>query len=190
MKTIKNSFNFFDLIFKSSDPKKYKDSLTAFSRIFSVAAIVFAATILFKAFNISDAKHFQLPILKVDILPLYGDKFIHFVVLVGYELIKFFVLTFLFWFFAKFLKSIDMTSPFKNEKSVPLINMVANLSLIFFAVDALSCIHIYYVAGEMLKLGSFRLFNFEYLFIAYFVNVFAMIYKNGIELKQDNDLVV
>jgi hypothetical protein len=35
-----------------------------------------------------------------------------------------------------------------------------------------------------------RLFHFEYLFIAYFLNVFAQIFKRGVDLNNEIDLVI
>ena len=82
----------------------------------------------------------------------------------------------------------DISEPFKNIKSKDYLAAVAVLSILFFSVDAISMMHLAYF--QDLLSTKVRIFHFEYLFLAYFINVFAVIFKRGVDLNNEIDLVI
>jgi hypothetical protein len=88
------------------------------------------------------------------------------------------------------LNAVDIKEPFKNVKSKDYLFSVAILSSVFFTVDAISMMHLAYFQDSLPIEGSLRIFHFEYLFLAYFINVFAVIFKRGVDLKNEIDLVI
>ena len=144
-----------------------------------------------KAFQINDGTlHFRLVISNIDILPLFKNHFVTFVCLVAYEVVKLLVAAILFYYFIQFLNSLDKHDPFKHAKSRSYIMIVATCSIIFFSVDAIGMMHLAYVQNELLLKESLRIFHFEYLFIAYFLNVFAFVFKRGVDLNDEIELVI
>jgi hypothetical protein len=176
------------------DQTKAKESLIAISKVVFAFSLLFIGAFVFKLFNLSSesTKHFKLVISNsgLDILPLYKSSIIHFICIITYEIIKLLVVAVAFLYFIKFLKSIDIADPFKNVASKEHIVFIASLSYIFFAIDALSAIHLNYIHDMIVGSDSLRLFNFEFLFMAYFINVFAFVFKKGVDLKNEIDLVI
>ncbi len=173
-------------------PHQTMASLINFSRIFFAFSILFLGAYLFKLFNIhSDAiKHFNLVFAKINILPLYSNNLIGFIFIAAYEAIKITLVAITLFYFTKFLKSLDISDPFKNFESKKYIQRVALLSMIFFAIDALSAIHLNYYESLLSEGTPIHIFHFEYLFLAYFINVFAVIFNRGVDLKNEIDLVI
>jgi hypothetical protein len=153
---------------------------------------MFIGVYIFKFIKIDlgSTKHFKLRLSDINILPLYKSNYTTFVFLVGYEVIKIAVIATLFFYFIKFLNAVDIKEPFKNVKSKDYLFSVAILSSVFFTVDAISMMHLAYFQDSLPIEGSLRIFHFEYLFLAYFINVFAVIFKRGVDLKNEIDLVI
>lgn len=90
----------------------------------------------------------------------------------------------------KFTGSIDLSDPFQNLQSKTFLNKVVACSIGFFIVDAIGTLHLNYALEEIQPDLKIRLFHFEYLFIVYFLNVFAVIFNRGVDLKNEIDLVI
>ncbi|MFM9945257.1 MAG: DUF2975 domain-containing protein [Bacteroidia bacterium] len=184
MKTLNDKF------FKIESTRSLQ-SLQNFSRIFFIFSVGFIAAFIYKLLLIKSGtvKSFKLPILELDILPLYTQNFTGFIFLSVYEILKFITLAFVFFYFMKFIKTIDINEPFKNLKSKNHLSKVSNLCYAFFIIDAIGTLH---AAQYTVFLSNipFALFHFQYLFIAYFVHVFAIIYKRGVDLNNEIDLVI
>lgn len=172
------------------DPVKFIQTLNAFSKVFFIFSLMFLGAFIFKLFKIEDdtVKHFKLILSDIDILPLYKSSFVTFVFISLYEVIKISLVAVTFFYFIKFLNSMDIKEPFKNIKSKNNLSAVAVLSIVFFSVDAISMMHLAYF--QDLLVGKVRIFHFEYLFLAYFINVFAVIFKRGVDLNNEIDLVI
>lgn len=174
------------------NPVKFIQTLNAFSKVFFIFSLMFLGAFIFKLFKIEDdsVKHFKLILSDIDILPLYKSSFVTFVFISLYEIIKISLIAITFLYFIKFLNSMDINEPFKNIKSKNNLSAVAVLSIVFFSVDAISMMHLAYFQDLLRSEGSLRIFHFEYLFLAYFINVFAVIFKRGVDLNNEIDLVI
>lgn len=173
------------------DPVKFIQTLKALSKVFFIFSLLFIVAYVIKFFKIEEGtKHFKLVLSDIDILPLLKSNYATFIFLVIYEVIKISVIATLFFYFIKFLNAIDISEPFKNVKSKDYLFSVAILSSIFFTVDAISMMHLAYFQDSLPIEGSLRIFHFEYLFLAYFLNVFAVIFKRGVDLNNEIDLVI
>lgn len=174
------------------DPVKFIQTLKAFSKVFFIFALMFLGAFIFKLFKIDDEaiKHFKLILSDIDILPLYKTSLVTFTFISLYEILKISLVAVTFYYFIKFLNSIDINEPFKNIKSKSNLSAVAVLSIVFFSVDAISMMHLAYFQEWLQTEGSIRIFHFEYLFLAYFINVFAVIFKRGVDLNNEIDLVI
>jgi len=177
--------------FFNISPEKAIDSLKAISKIIFVFIFIFMATWFFKLYNIEDTttKHFRLIISNTDILPLYKADLTTFIFLVVYEFLKMITMAFTFFFFIKFLNSLDINDPFKNNVSADHLNKVAVLSIVFFMVDAINSMHWIWFDIFPDK-TTIQIFHFEYLFLAYFINVFSVVFKRGVDLNNEIDLVI
>jgi len=174
------------------DPVKFIQTLKAFSKVFFIFSLMFIGAYIFKFIKIEEetTKHFKLILSDINILPLYKSNNTTFIFLVGYEVIKIALIATLFFYFIKFLNVVDIKEPFKNVKSKDYLFSVAILSSVFFTVDAIGMMHLAYFQDSLLIEGSLRIFHFEYLFLAYFINVFAVIFKRGVDLNNEIDLVI
>lgn len=172
------------------DSVKFIQTLNAFSKVFFIFSLMFLGAFIFKLFKIEDdsVKHFKLILSDIDILTLYKSSFVTFVFISLYEVIKISLVAVTFFYFIKFLNSMDIKEPFKNIESKNNLSVVAVLSIVFFSVDAISMMHLAYF--QDLLVGKVRIFHFEYLFLAYFINVFAVIFKRGVDLNNEIDLVI
>lgn len=130
--------------------------------------------------------HFILPISQVDILSLYSTNYTGFLIIGIYEVLRFAAIAILFFYLAKFIKSLDINDPFRNIHSKKHLNIVLICSIVFFVIDAIGTIHLNYLIENL----NLRLFHFEYLFLVYFLNVFAVIFNRGVALKNEIDLVI
>jgi len=64
------------------------------------------------------------------------------------------------------------------------------IALVFFIVDTISILYLHFFEEALGLNRSLRLFHFEYLFIVYFLFVFANIFKRGVDLNNEIDLVI
>lgn len=173
------------------DPVKFIQTLKAFSKVFFIFSLMFIGAYIFKFFKIEETtKHFKLILSDINILPLYKSNYFTFIFLMIYEIVKISIIATLFFYFIKFLNSVDIKEPFKNVKSKDYLFSVAILGSVFFAVDAISMMHLAYFQDSLQIEGSLRIFHFEYLFLAYFLNVFAVIFKRGVDLNNELDSVI
>ena len=164
------------------------DTLRNYSSLFFIAALFFLGAFIFKfcIFNPNIDQHFNLPISRVDILPLYTNNYTGFLSLGIYEALRFACIAVLFFYFVKFIKSLDIAEPFKNLNSKKHLSKVLLCSMVFFVIDAIGTMHLNYLMEHL----HIRLFHFEYLFMVYFLNVFAVIFNRGIDLNNEIDLVI
>lgn len=167
-------------------------SLEAFSIMILIFVLLVLGTYIVKVFSIDIAstKSFKLALSNINILPLYTSNYSTFLVLAIIEIIKFAIAAFVFFYFIKFLKSLDKQNPFKNIISGEHIALVAILSIMFFILDAAGSFYLSFYDNELLMNDQLRSFHLEYLFLAYFLNVFAFIFKRGVDLNNEIDLVI
>ncbi len=166
------------------------DSLRNLSYIIGIFAFMFIPAYLYKWYNASELQFFKLVFSDTNILPLYKSAPLGFISISIYEILKLLIAGYLMIRLAKFFGSLDKFNPFKNLDSKAHLLSVALLSIVFFILDAVSTIHLYYLQDILNKASAMRLFHFEYLFIAYFLNVFAQIFKRGVDLNNEIDLVI
>ena len=166
------------------------DSLRNLSFIIGIFAFMFIPACIYKWYNASELQFFKLVFSDTNILPLYKTAPIGFFCISVYEILKLAIAGYLMIRLAKFFGSLDKFNPFKNLDSKAHLLSVALLSIAFFLVDAISSMHLYYLQDMLNKASAMRLFHFEYLFIAYFLNVFAQIFKRGVDLNNEIDLVI
>ena len=176
------------------DYNRVIDSLRAISRVTFAFFIIIIATLFVQLLRIDsgNVQHFKLllPNAGVDILPLYKTHFTGFVFLVLYELAKVAILSFMFLCFFRFLNTLDWENPFKNPISKTHILRVAYMSTLFFAVDTIGSIHLRYFEEALGLANQLRLFHVEFLLLMYFINVFAFIFKKGVDLNNEIELVI
>lgn len=174
------------------NPVQSMASLKNFSGIFFIAALFFLAAFIYKLFAIDPVikHHFNLPISEIDILPLFTTNYFSFISIGIFEIFRLVCIALLFFFLMKFTGSIDLSDPFQNLQSKTFLNKVVACSIGFFIVDAIGTLHLNYVLEEIQPDLKIRLFHFEYLFIVYFLNVFAVIFNRGVDLKNEIDLVI
>jgi hypothetical protein len=166
------------------------DSLRNLSYIIGIFALIFIPAYIYKWINVQDFQFFKLVFTDTNILPLYQSSPIGFICISVYEILKLAIAAYLMVQLAKFFGSLDKENPFKNIASKQYLLSVAFLSIAFFVVDTIGSIHLYYLQDILNKASAMRLFHFEYLFIAYFMNVFAQIFKRGVDLNNEIDLVI
>jgi len=70
------------------------------------------------------------------------------------------------------------------------LKMTFSLDILFFVIDAISLLHLAYFQNSLPLESSFEVFRFEYLFLAYFLYVFAAIFKRGVDLNNELDSVI
>lgn len=171
--------------------EKSIDSLIAISRVVFVFTLLFLGAFFYKLFTItSDTNHFRQVLSGVDILPLYKEHFSAFICMCVYDVLRLLLIGAVMFFFTAFLKSLDRTDPFKNLKSKEHITLVAFFALLFFVADGVGSIHLNYFEELLAPGANIRMFHFEYLMLAYFLNVFAFIFKKGVDLNNEIDLVI
>jgi hypothetical protein len=166
------------------------DSLRNLSYIIGLFAFLFIPAYIYKWVNIDQVQFFKLVFTDTNIQPLYQSSPLSFTCISIYEILKLAIAGYLMIRLAKFFASLDKENPFQNIASKQHLLSVAMLSILFFVVDAIASIHLYYVQDLFNKASAMRLFHFEYLFIAYFLNVFAQIFKRGVDLNNEIDLVI
>lgn len=177
--------------FINRKPEQAIKSLKSISQVIYIFGIFFLLAFAYKLIIVSTGiNHFKTLLTSIDILPLYAMNGVHFFCLAGYDILKLVIIILTFFYFTKFLGSIEISDLFGNLKSRNLILYVAALSIAFFMVDVISILHLSYVEDILKLKNHIRLFNFEYLMLAYFINVFAFIFKRGVDLKNEIDLVI
>ena len=169
-------------------PAQSIGSLKNYATIFFIAALLFLGAFIYKfcMLNPDVNQHFNLPISQIDLLPLYSSNYAGFLSIGIYEALRITCLAGLFFYFAKFIKSLDIAEPFKNLNSKKHLSKVLLCSMVFFVIDAIGTMHLNYLMEHL----HIRLFHFEYLFMVYFLNVFAVIFNRGIDLNNEIDLVI
>jgi len=179
-------------LFFNMDSHKTINSLKTFSKIFLIFSLAFIAGYIYKISNIDLEKttSFRLILSDTDILPLYKNDMKNFIFISIYEMLRMILLTSILWYFYKFLASVNIADPFENIISKIHINRVANLSTVFFFIDFVGSMHLKYISNELGIDVYITTFNFEYLFIVYFISVFSVIFSRGIDLKNEIDLVI
>ncbi len=191
IKSPTGGFNFNKWLF-NLEPNRTIQSLNAISKVIFVFTLMFLAAYLFKLFNVNNetTKHFRLILTDTDILPLFKTDTINFSFIATYEVVKLIIIALTFFYFIKFLNSIDFMDPFANINSKGYISKVAAMSILFFMADFIATLHLSNLKDALPDMGVIHIFHFEYLFLAYFINVFAIIFKRGVDLKNEIDLVI
>lgn len=175
------------------DLKKNIASLKAISTVVFLFSPLFIAGFIYKltALNSSMIKHFKLPISRIDALPIFKTSPLNFGFMVGYEILELIIIGFVFWYLLSFLRSIEPENPFKNIRSAKLIRIVARLSLVFFIVNTAANMHFsFYLTLDSVNASIISNFHFEYLLITYFLYVFAILFKRGVDMHSEMDLVI
>ncbi len=173
-------------------PKRIQ-SLQTFSMLIALFSACMIPAILVKIVlaNQGSANHIRLIISNhgIDLLPLYSKNLFGFICLCTYEMIKFGLISYTFYNLYLFLKSLNMTNPFKYIVSKNYISVVALFSGIFFVVDAIGAFHLNYYQSA-LGIAHVRIFHFEFLFIAYFLRIFAFIFNRGVDFNNELEQVL
>ncbi len=68
--------------------------------------------------------------------------------------------------------------------------MTFSLDILFFVIDAISLLHLAYFQNSLPLESSFEVFRFDYIFLDYFIYVFAAIFKRGVDLNNELDSVI
>lgn len=191
---MKNLFNFkwlFNNRFLNTPLKNMLNSLSYVAVVTFFFSVLFALAFIYELIKI----HFEIPgnfrlvTGNADILSLWGKSPGQFYFISGIELLMIITICAFFYFFWQFTKNIDQTKPFQNPKAAGFLGAVATLAIVFFLLDTAERVVINF-AGIKGAAGTVGYFHFQYLFLAYFINVFAIVYRNGLELKEEMDLVV
>lgn len=174
------------------DPVNVMKSLKNLSLLFCIFSVLFLAAFIFKIVNIKDESTQNLRLIfdNINILPLYKVSLADFLCIAAYEIVKICIIVLAFWYFFNFLKRIDINEPFKNIKSREYISKVTVLAYLFFFMDFVSTLHLSHFINLLNIKPHFGSFHFEYLFLAYFLQVFAVIFKRGVDLNNEIDLVI
>lgn len=171
--------------------EKSIDSLIAISRVVFAFTLLFLGAFFYKLFTINpDTNHFRQVLSGVNILPLYKEHFTTFMCMCVHDVLRLLLIGMVMFYFTAFLKSLDRKDPFRNLKSKEHITLVAFFALLFFVADGLGSIHLSYYEELLTPGATIRIFHFEYLMLAYFLNVFAFIFKKGVDLNNEIDLVI
>lgn len=168
-------------------------SLSMVSIIGVIFTVAYLGVFLYKLVMVSmnGGTTFNLPITGENLMKVYTAADMSFYMIAGYEAIKLALIGGMAFYFWKFAISIDNSNPFSNPLSRNHISAVATLSLLFFPLDVISTLHLSY--GGSLNVpdtSTLGFFHWEYLFGAYFVNVFAIIFRRGSDLNNEMDLVI
>jgi hypothetical protein len=168
------------------------DSLKALTRVIFIFTLLFPAAYCVKMIGLGpdSIKPFKLVISNINILPLYKADFTNFIIVSVFEILRLSILALIFFYLMKFLNSLDKVDPFRNIRSKDYIGIVAGLGVLFFGVDCIGSMHLSYFQEELMMKDPIRIFHFEYLFITYFLNVFAFIFKKGVDLNNEIELVI
>ncbi len=167
-------------------------SLKAFSYIIAFFALMFVAAYIYKWSAIPNGQTtwFKLVFNDINILPLYTQYKLVFTIVSILEILKLLLAALLFFQLAKFFQSLNPDDPFKNIDSKYYILRVFAIAVVFFIVDTISILYLHFFEEALGMNRSLRLFHFEYLFIVYFLFVFANIFKRGVDLNNEIDLVI
>lgn len=185
-KLINSSF-FFNL-----NGAKSVKSLKNFSYIIAFFALMFIVAYVYKWTQISNGNmsSFKLIFNDINILPLNNQYKFVFGVVSTLEIIKLLLGSLLFFQLGKFFHSLDLENPFKNIVSKHYIIRTLAISILFFVIDAVAILYLNMFEDALGLTSSLRLFHFEYLFIVYFLYVFTIIFKRGVDLHNEIDLVI
>lgn len=143
------------------------------------------------AIQLTGEHHFKLPVSGWDLSPILSKSHFAFYCISSYEVIKIGLIFGMAYYFWKFASSVDYKNPFSNYLSRNFIGAAATLSLLYFPIDVISSLHYHYF-GKMNEPNTSIIgyFHWDYLFVAYFINVFAIIFRRGGDLKDELDLVI
>lgn len=167
-------------------------SLSMLSIIRVIFTVAFLVVFLYKLIllPIQGATAFRLPITGKDLMQAYSAADMSFYIIAGYEAIKLILIGGMAFYFWKFSNSINNSNPFSNPLSRNHISAVATLALMFFPLDVISTLHLSYGGLNEPNSSKLGFFHWEYLFGAYFINVFAIIFRRGSDLNNEMDLVI
>ena len=171
-------------------PERINSAAAVFG-ILLVFLIGVATMTIAKLFHLQTATVHPLFTNKIDILPAYKTNFTLFSAIVSIEFLHLITGALMAYFFLQFLRSIDLKDPFKNVKSKFHISIVAKLSVLLLFLDFANRNLIQtmsYENGNSSQIIS--LFNIEYFILLDLLFVFAIIFRYGIDLKNEMDLVV
>lgn len=178
--------------FFNTEPSKIIDSIKAMSMVFSIFSLLFALGFFYKITQLpaGTASKFRLPVTGIDILPLYHSQAVSFWLVALYETLALLVMALAFFYFMKFMAQLDKTNPFKNPAAARQLQRVSFLGIVFFALHVVTTIHLQYFQELLGMSGSISDFKFEYLFLVYFIAIFSFIFKRGVALNSEMDLVI
>ncbi|MHB1277903.1 MAG: hypothetical protein ACYC1Q_05855 [Bacteroidia bacterium] len=204
----RNNLNWFQRL--SQLPDRFQISFSqmlknasSISRVITGFSLLYALGLLYILLvDITERNTFFLSISGIDIMPLYSTAQFIFYALAGIEFVYALIIVTAFWSLDKFIKSIDPKKPFANQKSKNHISRVAWMSQGFFIANLLFRI-IKSQAPSEFWLLSIRdqstfaifqntnfLFPFNYLILAFFVSIFARIFKQGISINSELEQVI
>lgn len=173
-------------------PKQYIGSINAISRIIAAAALAFCLLFVYQLWSVfyGGGNNFTLFSTDIDIMPLKDKAPISFLFIGVYEVLKLLCIAVAFYFLFKFTQSLDIQNPFKNIQSKNYMNAFSKLAFLYFFIESATHLHIYLVSDLLQAKHTNSIFAWEYLFLAYFINAFAYIYRMGVDINNELDLVI
>lgn len=177
----------------NTDIERLLTSLSIFSMLCAVITLFYLGGFLYKLLLVplQGASELQLPITGENLLQAYSANDISFYFIAAYEILKLALVGSMAFYFWKFAVSIDNKNPFRNPLSRNYIGAVATLALLFFPLEIVSTLHLNYNGSlNVPQTSTIGLFHWEYLLGAYFVNVFAIVYRRGADLNNEMNLVI
>lgn len=171
-------------LFRSSNFKNFR-TYSIFIPFFLLLPLAY---LLRDLFRMGQADTLVLKRLNLDILPLHEMNSPLFITVVGLEIVLLLSAVFMSVYFILFVRSIDIEDPFKNERSKTYITRVAVLGVFILLLDLIIRLALQYM--ETGQAGSISLLNFEYIIMVNFILFFATLFKKGVDLKNEINLVV
>lgn len=172
------------------NPERMVKSISTLSQIVAVFAVLYLGAFYYKIFttdnlgsNLKLTNGFKLGW-------LYQLGALQFSVAVIFESLRLLLIATAFVYLYRFIKSLDIEDPFANIDSKKYINRVALLSAIFFLADTAGAIQIKFLAEANALPEKVSIFHFEYLFLMYFIHIFAALFSKGVDLKNEINMVV
>lgn len=178
--------------FFKADPARILQSLKAITGVVLIFSAFFAIALLFKALALKFGK-FTLPTdSSIDIFQIWQADKLSFWCLVGYEFLKLTLIGTFFYLFRKFLNSIDPAKPFGSQIAASYISATAAIGMLYFAIDFAGRLHLNFLleGSKSASIDLPSLLNWQLLFITYFVYVFAFLYRSGVEMNEELELVI
>ncbi len=171
-------------LFRTSNFKNFR-TYSVFIPFFLLLPLAY---LLRDLFRMGQANTLVLRRLNIDILSLHETNSPLFSAVVILEVILLLTAVIMSIYFILFVRSIDIEDPFKNELSKTYITRVALIGIFILLFDLIIRLALQYMeTGQKSAIG---VLNFEYIIMVNFILFFATLFKKGVDLKNEINLVV